>query len=66
MDPTDLITVAAAAELRGVSERRIRQFIAEKRLPAQKVGRDWLLDRRDVRALKRLKPGRKPNPTVAG
>lgn len=47
----DLLTTAQAAEAMGVSTQRIRQLIAEGRLSATKVGRDWLvkMPRRDPR-----------------
>ena len=48
MPHTDSITVNAAAELRGVSPHRIRQYITEGRLPAERMGREYLVRRRDV------------------
>lgn len=41
----DLLSVAQAADLLGVSPARIRQRIAEGSLPAQKVGAAWVLER---------------------
>ena len=38
-----MMTIAEAARHRGVSESRIKQYIAEKRLSAQRVGKRLLL-----------------------
>lgn len=57
----NLITVAEAAEIIGVSDVRVRQFIAKGRLkPAQTVGKMHFLDAAAVRkfAKKDRKPGR--------
>lgn len=45
-----MLTVADAAQRLGVSERRVRQYIEESRLPAQKFGRDWLIREEDLSA----------------
>lgn len=52
---TDLLTPARAAALLGVSARRVLQFIAAGRLPAENVGSDgrgarYVLRREDVEA----------------
>ena len=44
------ITQTAAAEILGVSRRRVRQLREEGRLRSEKVGRDWLVDAENVRA----------------
>lgn len=56
------LTVAQAAERKGVTSRRIRALCESGRLPAQKVGRDWLIDPRALERLKPGKPGRPKNP----
>lgn len=43
------VSVAQAAELLGVGPARIRQMAAAGRIPARKVGRDWLIDARGLR-----------------
>ena len=43
-----LTTTQAAARL-GVSVLRVQQFIWQKRLPAEKVGRDWTIKEDDLR-----------------
>jgi excisionase family DNA binding protein len=42
------MTSTAAADSLGVSARAVRLAIAEHRLPAERVGRRWLIDRVDV------------------
>lgn len=55
-----LTTTETAAEL-GVSRQRIRQFIDEDRLPgAIKAGRDWLIPKDALEAVRERKPGRPP------
>lgn len=39
----ELLTTKQAAERLGVTTRRVRQLIEEKRLRAVKVGRDWAI-----------------------
>ncbi len=40
-----LLTTREAAARLGYTIRRVRQLIAEKRIPrARRVGRDWLID----------------------
>lgn len=43
MKPEPPLTVAEAAELWGVSPRRVRRLIEEGRVAARKVGRDHLI-----------------------
>lgn len=38
-----LLTVTQTAERLNVSTRRVRALIAAGRLPAEKIGRDWLI-----------------------
>jgi excisionase family DNA binding protein len=52
-----LTTSQAAAKL-GLSISRIQQFIREGRLPAEKVGRDWLIREEDLKLVENRKPGR--------
>lgn len=44
----ELVSVTQAASLLGVTPTRVRQRIAEGSLPAEKVGRTWVLDRATV------------------
>jgi excisionase family DNA binding protein len=55
-----LITTSEAAERLGVHITRVQQFIGLKRLPAEKVGRDWLIDEKDLALVSERKTGRPP------
>lgn len=52
------ITTKEAAKRLGVTPRRIRKLITDKRLPAKRVGRDWLIDPRGLKAVEDRKTGR--------
>jgi excisionase family DNA binding protein len=58
MDMDDLLNTAEAARALGISRERVRVLIVEKRLPARKVGRDWTIQRVDLRAVIERRPGR--------
>lgn len=55
---SDLLTVDQAAGELGVTARRVRALIKDERLRAEKVGRDWLIRKRDLDAVRERKPGR--------
>ena len=57
-----VLTVNQAAERLKLSPQAIRKYITEGRLPAQKVGRDWILQAADVTRFGRRKrpKGRPP------
>ena len=55
-----MLTTAEVAERLGVSPRRVRELITDERLPAQKFGRDYLIEEKDLRLVKDRKPGRPP------
>jgi excisionase family DNA binding protein len=55
-----LITTSQAAERLGVHITRVQQFIRSKRLPAEKVGRDWLIDENNLALISECKTGRPP------
>ena len=40
----NLISTQQAADLLGITSRRVRALIASGKLPAQRVGRDWLIN----------------------
>lgn len=42
------LTTEQAASVLGVTPSRIRQYIAEQRLPSEKYGRDHMISERDV------------------
>lgn len=52
-----IATKAAAREL-GITVQRVRVLIREGRLPAQKLGRDWIIRWADLDLVRERKPGR--------
>ncbi len=56
-----LLSTSEAADKLKVSVQRVHQFIAEGRLPAQKVGRDYVIDGNDLRLVAERKTGRPPD-----
>jgi len=53
-----LLTTKEAAERLGVGYVRVHQLIKQGRLPAEKVGRDWLIREEDLKLVENRKPGR--------
>ena len=53
-----IITTAEAAKRLGVTANRVRAMIRAKRLNAFKFGREWLIDPKDLDAVKERKVGR--------
>ena len=53
-----IIGTAEAARRLGVTQNRVRALIDAKRLKAIKVGNAWLIDPKDLDAVKTRKPGR--------
>ena len=53
-----IISTAEAAKRLGVTDSRVRKMILSKRLKAIKVGREWLIDPKDLDAVKDRKVGR--------
>ena len=53
-----LLNTKQAAERLNVSERRIRQLIAQGRLPAIKLARDWMIKEKDLEKVKDRPAGR--------
>jgi excisionase family DNA binding protein len=60
---SDLLTVADTARLLNLSESGVKKMIAEGRLPAQKVGRDWVIEAAALPAAILLPRGRPRKPT---
>ena len=56
-----LLTTNDAASRLGVSQRRVIALIQDGRLPAQRIGRDYLIEERDLKLVSDRKPGRPPN-----
>jgi excisionase family DNA binding protein len=61
-EPSDLIGTSEAAEMLGVSQNRIRQLIASGQLPAERVGRSFVIRRPNLDAFAALPPGRPRHP----
>ncbi len=55
-----LLSTKQAGEILGVDTSRIRQMILRKQLPAQKMGRDWFIEAKDLALVADRKPGRPP------
>jgi excisionase family DNA binding protein len=53
-----LLTTKDAAERLGVTVGRVHQLIHDERLPAEKVGRDYMINEKDLKLVKDRKPGR--------
>ena len=53
-----ILNTNQAAEILEVHPSRVRVLIKEGRLPAQKVGRDWIIKEKDLEKVKDRKPGR--------
>ena len=47
-----MITTATAARLLGLSRQSVLAFIASGKLPAQKHGRDWMIEYADLELVK--------------
>jgi excisionase family DNA binding protein len=61
MSKKEFTTNEAAQEL-GVTAVRIRAMIRDKRLPAEKFGRDYKIKESDLNLVRERKPGRPPKP----
>lgn len=53
-----LLSVAEAAERLGVTRARVNQFINDERLPAQRIGRSFVIREEDLSLLENRKTGR--------
>jgi excisionase family DNA binding protein len=53
-----LISSAEAAERLGIHITRVQVLIREGRLPAQKIGRTYVVDEEDLKLVADRKPGR--------
>jgi excisionase family DNA binding protein len=53
-----IIGTAEAARRMGVTQNRVRALIDARRLKATKIGNAWLIDPKDLEAVKKRKPGR--------
>lgn len=60
-----MLSVEAAASRLGVSERRVRALIAAGRLPAERVGRSWVIDLAALGRVDGVRPVGRPLGMVA-
>jgi excisionase family DNA binding protein len=61
-----LLTTPEAAERLGITLARVQQLIWNGRLPAQKVGRDYVIQEEDLKLVSDRKPGRPPKADKKG
>lgn len=61
-----LLTTQEASKLLGVNPSRVRQFILEGRLPAVKIGRDWIISKDDLAKVANRRTGRPKQKTKKG
>jgi len=54
----NLLSTTEAAERLGVTSIRVRAMIRDGKLPAQKIGRDYVIKESDLELVKDRKPGR--------
>jgi excisionase family DNA binding protein len=61
----NLLSIKEVAEKLGVSARRVNQLIDEKKLPAQKIGSQYVINESDLEKVtihgKAGRPKKKPN-----
>ncbi len=55
-----LITTKEAAKRLGITMKRVQAMIRGERLPAEKMGRDFLIKESDLKLVENRKPGRPP------
>lgn len=55
-----LLTTSEVAERLGVTAKRVQAMIRDGRLPAEKLGRDYVIKEQDLNIVADRKPGRPP------
>ncbi|HEX8397674.1 MAG TPA: helix-turn-helix domain-containing protein [Pyrinomonadaceae bacterium] len=56
------LTTKEVAQALGISDARVRQLVLSGRLPAEKFGRDLMIDEKDLELIKDRKVGRPAKP----
>lgn len=51
----DIISTAEAAKILGLTKGRIRQLLQSGEIKGQRVGRTWIIYRRDIEEFQRLR-----------
>ena len=59
-----MLNTSQAAKALGVSVRRVQAMCESGRLPAVKIGRDWIIKKTDLNLVSIRKPGRPPKMRV--
>ncbi len=54
----NLLTTREVSERLGVTIKRVQALIRDKRLPAEKMGRDYVIRIEDLKLVENRKPGR--------
>lgn len=54
----NMLTTKEVAERLGITVRRVQALIQDGQLPADKVGRDYLIKEKDLKLVEERKPGR--------
>lgn len=62
----DFVTTGEAAARLGVTPNRIRQLIRGGQMPAQKVGRDWMILEEDLESFQNQPLGKPRSPRRLG
>ncbi len=60
----ELLTTAEVAIRLGVTIKRVQAMIRDGRLPAEKLGRDYVIREQDLKLVADRKPGRPKKPTT--
>lgn len=56
-----LLTTPEVAQRLGVTVTRVQQLIAKGRLPAEKLGRDYVIREEDLKLVENRRSGRPPS-----
>jgi excisionase family DNA binding protein len=57
---SDLLSVTEAAKELGISGRRVHALISDGRLPAEKIGSQYVIKKADLEKVKKRPVGRPP------
>jgi excisionase family DNA binding protein len=57
-----LLSTREAADILGISVLRVQQLIWDGRLPAQRIGRTYVINEEDLKLVVNRKTGRPPKP----
>jgi excisionase family DNA binding protein len=59
-----VLTTKDAAAALGISLRQVQTLVKQGKLPARKIGRDYVINESDLRLVKHRPKGRPPKPTA--